>query len=51
MTINYTEFIGPMIKAIQELTQLNNELKQKNNNLENRLLIIENKLSKFIEFY
>jgi hypothetical protein len=42
MTINYIEFIGPLIKAVQELSQKNIEL-------ENKILNIENKLSQIIE--
>ena len=36
MTVGYIEFIGPMIKAIQELSQKNQELENKINILESK---------------
>jgi len=38
MTIGYNEFIGPMIKAIQELSKKNQEL-------ENKIVILEGKIN------
>lgn len=41
MTIGYAELIGPLIKAIQELTIKNDELVKANFDLENRLTRLE----------
>jgi hypothetical protein len=45
MTIGYSEFIGPIIKAIQELSQLNNVLENKVNVLENKVNVLESKVN------
>jgi len=41
MTIGYQEFIGPIVKSIQELTQKNNDLQNHINDLENRIKLLE----------
>ena len=43
-SLRYTEFIGPMVKAIQEQQTLIEDLKVRNSVLEKRIQDIENKL-------
>ena len=43
--IRYAEFVVPLVKAVQELAEENDELKKQNQKLANRLEIIESKLN------
>jgi hypothetical protein len=43
LTIGYTEFVGPLIKAVQELAKQNEELFVQNQELATRVLALENK--------
>ena len=43
--LRYAEFVVPLVKAVQELAQQNEQLKAENARLEERLAAVENKLS------
>jgi hypothetical protein len=43
--LRYADFVIPLVKAVQELSQKNDDLQQQNNKLEQRLIKLENLLN------
>src|ERR1017187_2118128 len=47
--LNYTDFVAPLIKSVQELSSSNDKLQKQNNDLENRLNQLEIKLESLVK--